>query len=199
MSKKIDIFVDRTQMLLSNARNHPGIRQQLNAFGFTPARYQEVDALVEEVTGAVRAQEDAYSLSRTVSNQLKEDTRAAQANYRELREVVRFAFRGDEATLRYLKLDESRKTTIAGWHLQAQAFLDRLSGHLGPLKKYGITAERVAEVQAMVQAVVEGRYQWQQRKADAQQATRQRDEALRALEIWVSGFRKIAGVALKDN
>lgn len=51
----------------------------------------------------------------------------------------------------------------------------------------------------MVASLVDARQQQMQRKGEAQDATEKRDEALRAMDVWMSDFKAAARVALKDH
>jgi hypothetical protein len=101
-----------------------------------------------------------------------------------------------------LQLVGARKQSIRGWLDQATTFYDNALANediQADLARFNITPEVLAEGQAAVEAVARANSQQEQEKGDAQAATAVRDDAVEALDEWMSEFRVAARIALEDE
>ena len=75
--------------------------------------------------------------------------------------------------------------------LAQQALLDRFA-------ELGLTAEKLQEGKAKVEAAALAEHAQEVARGKAQEATRVRDEAFAALKVWMDDYLTVAKVALRD-
>ena len=98
-----------------------------------------------------------------------------------------------------LQLKGVRKQTISGWLGQVTTFYDNMGRVQDILNKHNITPEEIAQAQAMLAAIAAFRVRQSQGKSEKQQASQQRQEAVKKLQRWMRDFLYIARHALKDD
>ncbi len=67
------------------------------------------------------------------------------------------------------------------------------------LENYQLPREQLSQNKAMIEALIATRNRRMQKKGEAEEATRLRNEAVKALNAWMVSFRGIARIALKDK
>jgi hypothetical protein len=70
---------------------------------------------------------------------------------------------------------------------------------LSKLSGYGVTPEKLQAGQQMADEAEAANAAREKEKGEAQQATKDRDEAVEIMDDWMSDFRKIARIALADK
>lgn len=98
-----------------------------------------------------------------------------------------------------MKLSGPRRQDLSGWLMQAQAFYRHAGAVADLLAQRGITAEELAQAQAMVEAVAEARIQQNLRKSNKQKARVKRDQDREALQLWMKKFVKAARYAFDED
>ena len=200
IKKTIEARLLQADLLVANAAKHPRVKQQMELFGYTAARMQELQDMLYEVEALKAEKKNFYGQKRALTKQMAADVNALKALYMEHLTVARFVFRKDAYMQDLLELRGKRKTDWAGWLAQANSFYTGAEASaLAVMKKNGVTAEEIAQGKAMADAL---RAAYQARKSNAgnaQSATQRRDEVLKTLDRWVSDYKKIARVALQDD
>lgn len=201
MSKKsIDTQLAQASTLIMNASKHPKVKQQMSGFGYTDERMQQGLELVNTFRLLQAEKDNCYSRNHALKQQLDQDIKALKSLYREHLTIARFAFRTDAYMQAQLHLKGKRKTDWAGWTAQLQNFYSRIEAEgMVAMKKHGAKAEELAQGKAMADALRATQQDKQSITGDAQSATQRRDEVLKAMNRWVSDFKKIAQVALQDD
>jgi len=115
--------------------------------------------------------------------------------------VARVALQDQPDAARKLRLDghSGRRAT---WLAQARQFYANALADpalLSGLAAFGVTQASLEDGAREVEAMAARYAARQQRKGDAQDTTRTRDEALAALARWMHNFAAIARMALKDR
>lgn len=98
-----------------------------------------------------------------------------------------------------LEISGVRKKSKEEWLSQAITFYNKIDEIAEDMARYGVTLDVLSQTKAMVEALSTTRLQQLQRKAEAQDATEKRDEALKAMDDWMKGFKAAARLALKGN
>ena len=67
------------------------------------------------------------------------------------------------------------------------------------LSRFNITATNLTDVQALLTTYENVTATQKTQTAEAQQATLDRDKAMKALDIWMRGFQEVSKIALEAN
>lgn len=191
-----------TQIAIDNALADPVLISTLTAYGYTAERLQEGKALREQVLMLLLEQKTCSGDGLAATDDLKSARRQAQRMYMLHVKVARVALYGNRRAARTLDLETQRKRTLPAWLFQARQFYTgALADHaiLNALSRYGITQEKLEAGKRLIDAVEACDATRTERKSNAQTATQRCNEALTALDRWISSFRQIARVALQDH
>ena len=197
---KIETEVVQAHTLVVNARKNAQVKQIMENYGYTDPRIQEGENLLNQVEQWQAKQENCYSKEKALKQQLEKDVKTLKALYQEHLTIARFVFRKDPFMQSELQLKGARNTSWAGWIKQVMRFYHRIeAGGLPLMKKQGITAEELAQGKAMAEAVMVTYHEKKSCAGNAQSATQNRNDALKAMGRWVSNYIKIARVAFQHD
>lgn len=199
MNYAIDDLIDHTRIVLENAKSHPFASTKMAAFGYHKQKIEEGALLLENMLSLQMQQEDCYSTGKGLKQQLDKDLEAVTTLYKEHLGIARFAFRHDPLMQAKLELQGARKRGLPKAIHQIQKFYIRAEEVISQMKKYGARPEEFAQAKAMIEAISMARAQKKRCHGNAQSATQQRNKAKRELQAWLSDFKKVARVALKDE
>jgi len=169
--------------------------------GVEPALF-DGRALYEDALALVNAQKAEYGDQYEASAAVRAAWDAADAAYSASLKVARVALQDDPKAHAALMLGGTRKQSLSGWIEQATAFYTNLLGDgdlMAAMAGFGFDAAKLEAEQALVQAVVAANLVQEKEKGEAQDATKQRDASLDAMDAWMSDFKAIARVALEEN
>jgi hypothetical protein len=198
----IDERLLAAQVAIDNALGDAGIQAALDAFGYDAARLGAGRALYEDALALVNAQKAEYGDQYEASAAVRAAWDAADAAYMRTLKVARVALQDDPKARAALMLGGDRKQSLSGWMDQATAFYTNLLGDgdlMAAMAGFGFDAAKLEAEQALVEAVVEANLVQEREKGEAQDATKQRDASLDAMDAWMSDFKAIARVALEGN
>jgi hypothetical protein len=198
----IDERLLAAQVAIDNALGDAGIQAALAGFGYDAARLGAGRTLYEDALALVNAQKAEYGDQYEASAAVRAAWDAADAAYSASLKVARVAFQDDPKAHAAMMLGGTRKQSLSGWIEQATAFYTNLLGDgdlMAAMAGFGYDAAKLEAEQALVQAVVEANLVQEREKGEAQDATKQRDASLDAMDAWMSDFKAIARVALEDN
>ena len=198
----IDERLLAAQVAIDNGLGDAGVLAALSAFGYDQARLGEGRALYEEVLALVNRQKAEYGDQFEATQAVTSAWEEANAAYGVALKVARVAFQGNQKARAALMLGGQRKQTLSGWLEQATAFYSNLlddAGLMAALGNFGYDRAKLEAGQALVQAVVAANLVQEKEKGEAQEATKQRDAKLDALDGWMSDFKAIAQVALEEH
>ncbi len=183
---------------IENTQAQPEILRKMGLQGFNLKRIQEGTALKNHALLLHTQKTERYGEKQNLAAQLKDHEQQAHETFMDHVGMVKFAFRKDELTLNEFNVDKISKK-INEWPMQASYFYTKATAYVGTLAPFGLSAEALSQGQAMVEAVAGARNKRLVRKGEAEEATRLRDESIKALKSWMHDFRTIARVALKDS
>ncbi len=186
------------QTAIYNAQEQPEIQKSMNTYGFSPKRLLEGKSLLESAMMLHYSKDDRYDEKREIANQLAIDLETTRRHFEDHVATVKLAFRKAPATLAKFRIRPIAKK-MEGWTLQASRFYDIAETYADVLENYQLPREELSQNKAMVEALRATRNQRMQKKGEAEEATRVRDEAVNALNDWMVSFRGIARIALKDK
>jgi hypothetical protein len=187
---------------ISGVESNPEIRENLNAFGYTPERLDEGKMLLDKVTGLMTTQVEEYSDQYIASDEFSKFWKKTYGNYMVTLKVVRVAFTGETEMLLRFNATGKRNRSLSGWLRDAKILYTNLLNSTAALEviaQYGYTVERLNSEFQNVTEVERLHTKQLGEKGIAQQSTVERDEAFDALSKWYSKFRAIARIALYDK
>lgn len=85
------------------------------------------------------------------------------------------------------------------WQLQARYFYTKAASYADALADYQLTQSELDQNKANLEALVALRNRGIQLKGEAEEATRHRNQSIKALYVWIKEFKGIARIALQDS
>lgn len=199
MRKTIAQQLAEAQVIIDNALNNPDIRKPLEAYGYDTKRIRGGKVLLENVVMLQSVQKKEYGMQYRATDQLQAARQEAETLYKKHLNLARMALPDDRAAWNTLQLIGARQRSVAGWLSQARIFYNNVVSIDNALESFGVTREELATAQAMVEAVAAELAHQKSGKSVAQASTRQRNEALDALNQWIGDFLSVARIALRES
>lgn len=199
-TQSIDERLTQTDLALSNAAD-PLVALLLAAHGYTVERLAEGLALLTAARQALSRRQELRGVQQGYTRQVNEALQAAREKYIALAQVARTLFKDRPGLLVQLGIQGRTPLSFAGLLQAGATLLDNLADPAiaAELAEYGHPPERIVELAAAFQALRAANYAQEAAKGDTQNATRELQTAMRALDAWMSRFRAIARDALRDH
>jgi hypothetical protein len=200
-STQIDQFLAESRLALENAHN-PQIQAHVAAYGLDPDALEEGLALIEKAEEAARTSEQEYKDKKIATQEHREAMAVFDARYRRHVKLLRTAFRSDSAATVRLGLSGERPRTQADLLKAARSMYDTLQA--SPELQAVATDVNVGPdaVQAMLDAYDElfalERVR-KEEKAEAENATSVRNDAVATARGWMRDFWDITEIALEPQ
>lgn len=199
MKKTFTSEITQAQNAIENALTHKEILKKMETCAYDRKKLLEGKALCEKVRILQSAKQEKYGSQYATSGTFREEIRQVKQRYMRHLKIARLAFGGNRGIEEILQIRGKRKTDLDGWLYQVHTFYVRIEGYTEEMVRYNVTAEELAQTGTMAEALYTGKQQQLQKKGEAQHATHQRDEARKALKVWMSRFKKTARIALQDE
>ena len=196
--KNISKEVEQAGLILRNVKQ-PRVKAAMAAYGYTPARYEEGQSLLNQLLMLEQVKKDEYRAKEQIARNLLDNEREMHQRFLEHRTLAKWIFRQDVDNYRRLELFRPIAGQQATKISQIQQFYREVLKSPSLFTRHGLPKAELEQAQSMIEAIVEARRERQQKAGEAQHATQQRDEARRALRTWVSDFRTVARVALREE
>ncbi len=198
-NKQIAQQIQKTRLLINGALRQPVVSQKLAKFGFPKPEIKKGEAILNKVELLQLDKTARYGQQLSASEHCKRDRAAAWEQYNYHVKSAKLVFRNDLAQQKHLQLNQPRQRSLAAWLTQARYFYQEIRQMLDHFAKMGVTADELAQAQAMIEAVAEAQINCKTLVGEAQMATQQRNVALKELNAWVRRFTKVARIALEEN
>lgn len=187
-------------LTLENAAQPP-IQEAMTQMGYDETALQEGQSLHDAYAASVQARQAEYGEQQSATDALNDAWDAFHSQtYMPHVKITRLLV--DDGTQARLGITGDRPDAFPAYVQEARRFYDTIAGDEAlqtTLAERGITAESVTEAQSALEQL-ESLDQTQEReKAEAQQATRDRNDARRAFTDWLSNYHQFARIALADQ
>lgn len=199
MKRTIISEIMQAQNAIQNALTHKEIQKKMEVCAYDRKKLLEGKSLYEKVRMLQSAKQDKYGSQYTTSDTFRADIMQVKNRYMRHLKIARLAFGGNRGVEEILQIRGKRKADMDSWLDQVHTFYSKIEAYNEEIVRYNVTAEELVQTGAMAEALYTSRQQQLQKKGDAQHATHQRDEARKALRIWISRFRKASRLALQDD
>jgi len=185
-----------------NANNSTALAPFLTAYGYTPEKLLEGQALLTTVLALVSGKEqdygDQFESTEIFDNKFKE----CRKTYSRLRKIAKVAFRSNESIMRSLGISSSIKSRLSAFVFQARKFYTESTTkqHItDEMAVYGIHVDELtAAIPPLAELEILDNSQTEE-TGEAQNSTKARDKAIDELEDWVRDLVDIAKVALETQ
>ncbi|MCB8920346.1 MAG: hypothetical protein H6662_02070 [Ardenticatenaceae bacterium] len=195
-------FLSHMRTVLDNVTSSADLGAAMAAFGYDAARLQEGQTLLDDLIAAdvtqVKEYADQYAATVAI-NQAQED---ADKTYGLHRALAKRLFSGNKQAQRELLLSEPKPTRRAEWLRQANIFYTRLlatPAFVTEMGKFGQTQVILEGAATAVTAIAALDSSQQKETAEAQEATRQRDDIWSQARVWLVTLTEVAQFALADQ
>jgi hypothetical protein len=198
--KSIAERLNQADLAINNAAD-PTVAPLLTAQGCDAAFMAQGRALWTAAREAFSRREALYGEQQELTRQVNEAQRAARAEFKTLAQLARVVFRDQPGLLVQMGVRGGTPRALpdlllAGGTLFANVTEPTIAAALAA---HGYTAERIAAIQAAFQTLQQANEAQEAAKGDTQQATLELQAAMRALDDWLSRFRALARVALREH
>jgi hypothetical protein len=188
--------LNAAQLAINNSQAENEIQALVQGFGYSAKKLTEGCDLHERARNACRAQKLAAGAQQDATQAVMAAEKVAVDAYQALAKVARAVC--DPAQLAALGLSGKTPRNTAGFLAAAYNLFDN-ARRLNSLAEFGYNAEKLAAERAKVTACDEANQRQEAAKGAAQQATREQEAALQALNKWTAQYLKIAKVALREK
>lgn len=186
---------------LTNARDVPELQSRVALYGYIPDKLNQMLNKRQQAFDLYLAQKTEYSEQHAATAAFEQAWKTAHETYMRLVRLGRILFQDEHAVFVKLTLNEERKRTFSGWLAQANTFFSNLLSDQNALTKYGQYNTPLAAVnaaKALVNAAEQANIIQAKETGEAQQATRERDGKMDALDSTMSEFYALAELACED-
>ena len=195
-------YFSGVDLVLTNVLAHPEIAAAFTGVGYDGPVIQSGRDLLDTARGLYLAQITEYGEQYAATQELNDAWQTADNLYTRHRQFAGILFKDDPLRAKTLALNEPKKYSFTGWLDQALRFYAAALSDpeiISALGRFLITQEQLEEGQALVQQAAALDQAQECEKAEAQQATRDRDAAIDVLNEWLAVFRQVARIALANE
>lgn len=182
------------QLAVTNSLADAEVKALVGSYGYTAEKLLEGQELFTAAQTAIAAQEQASGAQQAASEALAAAKTQATDAYQALAKVARAV--APKSALAGLGLTGPMPRASAAFQTAANSLFTN-AATLPALAQYGYDAARIAAERAKIDAFAQADQAQEAAKGAAQQATRDQDAALTALNKWLAQYIKIARVALR--
>ncbi len=201
VTKTLEEILTEAGRAIDNGLNDSEIAARLATFGYTAEKIQQGQTLYERALQLYQEQKARYGDQFGATDAFYEKWEEVRKAYIQQVKIARIAFKHNRDAWQKLGLEGERPRAFASWLQLAKRFYVYALGEeeiAERLAEFGLTTEKLQAVQSMVDEVEAMEHTQEGRRGEAQQATKQRDEAFDALQAWLSDYLAIARLALED-
>ena len=187
------------RLIINGALANPDMLKKLATLGYDRKAIVKGQQMLTKMKNQQQERETGENSQKASTQQLRQAHRKADAQYVAHVKLARLIVPKDNQAWNDMKLSGRRRKDMAGWLVQTQAFYQHAPAVAELLAQRGITAEELAQTQAMIEAVAEARVAQNRYKGAKQVARVRRDEEREALQQWMSKFIRVARLAFEDD
>ena len=198
ISKRIEL----ANYSITNALNNPVISAALTAFGYDTTKLNEGQSILDNLKALQAHQKQQYIEQRAATADRDAIRMQIDEIYRQHLKLARLAFKNEPNILLALEAGGRRHRSFDSWKGQVTTFYDAALSNqpiMHGLSRFNITATNLTDVQALLTTLENIIALQKTRIGEAQQATLDRDKALKTLDIWMRDFQEVAKIALEAN
>ncbi|WKN44482.1 hypothetical protein [Tunicatimonas pelagia] len=198
--QNVSQILSEAELIIANIARNEQIQKSLANYGFPSKRIKEGEHLLKVAVQLKTMMEDQQEARYETSQAWLTDFQNAKATYQGYVNLARTVYRNQPVILRKLKIDRPTPKQQQPWIEQALHFYSKVSAYKEAIEqRYGLSSEVWTQAMSEVESLSDSRSERLHLRAQAQQATEQRNYSLIKLHAWVKELKYIAKVALKDD
>jgi len=182
--------------------DHEAILSAVARYKYLPEELEAIRQHIECVQELDRQQEQEHAEQLQASQVLEAARERAEETYHEHAEVARGVFHDNPAFQVELRIVGQQDKALADWLAHRRAFYKNLLENpeaLAKMDRRGVTRAQLEDGLALVEAVDAADVRQEIEKAEAQDATEQKNKALAEVDAEMREYLHFARLALKDN
>lgn len=192
----------QAQTAINNTLGNATIKAVAATFGYTVARLNAGRTLLNAAIAAVDEATFLAGAQREATQEVRDTFKAARGAFQGLAKVARAIFKKQPEHLTALGLDDPMPVNMDDFAASAQTLFN--SGEYPTaittaLENNGYGSSKLSTERGKIAEFNAARDAQAAAVSDAEQATKDKTDALQALHDWYMEFRKIMRVALKDK
>jgi len=190
------------KLALTNALEQTDIKEALAEMGFTEARLNEGLALYQATDTLYQQQKREYTDQYLASEALQNAWGEAQTLFKKYATAAKLALMDQETLRNSLGLHRNRRFGLADWIILARTFYGtalQSTAILELLSEFAVTVEKLQAGLQLVETVESLRAKRDIEKSEAQQITKERDDAFSRLDKYMYQLTKVARVVLQEK
>ena len=195
-------LMESAQIKIENTRNQPVIKENMSRLGYDEEKLKKGEACLEAARSAYNFKKHEDYETKEVSIKFKTLKEAISEQYREHREIAKVLFKDTPDRLlrlgingkvpdAYVKWLETVNTfyTVSGVDIQIKDALATMS----------VTTEQINKQKTDLVELEKEHIDFVRERGESQDATAQKNKAFDDLKDWLSNFKAIAKIALKEH
>ncbi|MEK6477659.1 hypothetical protein WJR50_08995 [Catalinimonas sp. 4WD22] len=199
MRKSIYDELESNRQIVAGALASPEIIRLLSPLGYDRKEINFGNGLLTKFANQQDEREHEENLQKESTQKLHEAYKAVNTRYMGHLKLARMLFTPQSQAWNDMKLGGKRSQNMTGWLVQVKAFYKYAIPLADTFAQRGITAEELAQTEAMIEAVAEARIQQNQSKSRKQVAKERRDRERKEMQQWMSKFIKAARYAFDED
>jgi hypothetical protein len=195
--KKLNVFMKDSYVALYNALTTPALLSLLSKFGYNEKKIRDAMERLQNIKqiGLLRNEASQVSRNATRNLQVAKDTLAAMFQIHI--ETARLAFKREAGYEDHLGICSRRKSATMDWLEQAERFYATVPQPM--MEKYNVLPQELEQAGQLLVQVMELLAAQSKAKSREQELTKQRNEQVEALRLWMRQFMKVAEIALSES
>ena len=202
MANSIQNLLIQAQTAIDNALTDDEVKGFLGVFGYDETSLNAGKTLLDEASQLNQQQLKEYGDQYSATQEFTAKWETAKSDYTRFTKIARVAVKNDPAAYQKLGLSGPRKQSFSGLSSQIEQFYTNALADpsiLAAFGRFGVTQQKLTSGKQNYDAAKAASVAQQNEKGEAQQATLARDNAVDALDDWLSDFTAIARIALEEK
>ncbi len=201
MIKKKSIYdeMEGNRLAIGGALANPEFIKVMSPLGYDRKEFNFGNSLLAKMVAQQEEREQEQNGQKASTQKLRNAYKEANAMYMIHLNFARMVVVPDSHAWNDMKLSGIRRKDMAGWLIQVKAFYKHAPTVAELLALRGISAEELAQTQAMIEAVADARIQQNQSRSRKQVAKERRDKERKEMQLWMSKFIKAARYAFDED
>lgn len=187
---------------IHNALSNPELSSRLSFRGYPEEKLLIGKSHGELAQQTYNRQVNEYGEYFAASELYSAESKSLREDIKDLRTIARVVFQDDRKAIQDLKLNKGLSRTFGVFYTQVSAMINsslKNANQLEKLTAYGFDEATLTGFSTRLAALPEIREDRDRENTEAQQATKERDEAIAIMDKWFLDLLTIAPIAVKDK
>lgn len=200
-AETISEFLSDVNVMIKNAKL-PEIDIELQRLNIGGEFIDKGENLLTELFSLQALQHKHYGKSQDANESFRDLKKVSMATYNDYRTIAKLLFEDDKIRTESLGLDERRDKSVKGFFKQGEHFYQNVLSNPDTLDRfmtYNISEDLLKKSYAEFKSLADLYANKKSEKVEATKSTKKRDNKLDELRDWVSKFKIVAKIALKEK